>query len=98
MKAAEQQPASSSTAGHSAELVGHILAFNEHRRNIDAVYFALRGNGEVEEIKTVDMIELTRDVFDPNMRQMALAVFSPDMPEAQQLGEDTLVSECEATN
>lgn len=69
---------STKTAGHSAVLISHIVAFNEHRRKIDAVYFGLRGNGEVEEIETVDFIEVAHDSFDPNMRQMAILVSSAE--------------------
>ena len=70
------------TAGHSFELISHIVAFNEHRRKIDAVYFELRGNGEVEEVETVDLIEVYHDSFDPNMRQMALLVSSESVSES----------------
>ena len=68
----QQQHSSKSTAGHSGELVGHIIAFNKHRKQIDAVYSSLGGGGRVEEVQTVDLIELAKDCFDPSMRQMSL--------------------------
>ena len=61
------------TAGHSGELVSHIVSFNEHRKAIDAVYLGLRGNGDIESVQKLDTIEIAKDKFDPSMRQMSLS-------------------------
>ena len=51
----------------------HIVSFNEHRRKIDVVYFALLGyGGDVESVAQVDLIQLAQGIYDPNMRQMKI--------------------------
>ena len=60
--------------------MGNILGFNAHYRGINALYGDLRGTGEVEDIRPVDLITIIINnssnnnvvEYDPHMRQMAV--------------------------
>ena len=62
---------SGSVTDHSSVLVGHILSFCRHRRDINALWDRASGGLEVD-ARGVDLVEPSPGQFDAGMRQMSL--------------------------